>query len=57
MEVHIGDGGGGGGGGGVGTSERIGIAVLPVAEDIKIAVQLSVKYVTKVNGIPSSSNG
>jgi hypothetical protein len=50
LEVHIGGGGGR-------RMEPIGIAVLLAAEDIKIAVQLSVKYVTKVNGIPSSSNG
>lgn len=37
--------------------EPIAIAVLPAEVDINIAVQLSVKYVTKVNGIPSSSSG
>ena len=51
MDVHIGGGGGGG------RMEPTGISVLPASEDINIAVQLSVKYVTKVNGIPSSSNG
>jgi hypothetical protein len=48
LEVHIGGGG---------WIEPIGSGVLPAPEDINIAVQLSVKYVRKVNGIPSSSNG
>lgn len=48
MNVHIGGGG---------RMEPIGSEVLPAPEDINIAVQLSVKYVRKVNGIPSSSNG
>jgi hypothetical protein len=48
LEVHIGGGG---------TIEPIGNAVFPAALDINNAVQFSVKYVTKVNGIPSSSNG
>jgi hypothetical protein len=33
------------------------MAVISAPEDINFAVQLSVKYVRKVNGIPSSSNG
>jgi len=48
LEVHIGGGG---------RIEPIGNAVFSAALDINIAVHLSVKYVTKVNGIPSSSNG
>lgn len=41
----------------VGRRKPMGNAVLLAPPDISIAVQVSVKYVRKVNGIPSSSNG
>lgn len=49
LAIHIGD--------GSGRMEPTGNVVLSAPVDISNAVQVSVKYVRKVNGNPSSSNG